>query len=430
MDHVIMPVDPPASELKSLAAMASSPTPASCDSPFVRFRSLLYPYRVAMSLGMSDQSYVDLVVDLDSKIAAVGGTGFRTTPCSYDASMNAFVKNETGNVAQSHKARHLFNVMTYLSVLQAVEPSAKDMKSTRRLVVASCGNAGLAAATIAAAANWPIDVCIPTDAAPAVVDKLKSFGECVNVVICPRATETVDTPHGPVRADTEADPTFAVFKNLIADHESIPFSVQGSECGIAIEGMHTLAWEILEQAQKAGQGGASLRFDKMFVQVGGGALGSGLVQGMERAARGDLAHVKVDKAPELVCVQADGNAPLDRAFQEMKKHGKSAVDASKDRETYMFPWANPSSVATGILDDETYDWVALSKGMQDSGGGTLVVVDDVIREANKYIKGTHGVNVCMTGSVGLAGLMTMKEGGQVKEGADPNIIIFSGADRS
>lgn len=80
MDHVIMPVDPPSSELKSLAAMASSPTPASCDSPFVRFRSLLYPYRVAMSLGMSDQSYVDLVVDLDSKIAAVGGTASAPRP--------------------------------------------------------------------------------------------------------------------------------------------------------------------------------------------------------------------------------------------------------------------------------------------------------------------------------------------------------------
>ena len=54
-------------------------------------------------------------------------------------------------MAQSHKARHLMSVMLYLKVLSEFSPELGAGLSSRRLAVASCGNAGLAAATIAAA---------------------------------------------------------------------------------------------------------------------------------------------------------------------------------------------------------------------------------------------------------------------------------------
>lgn len=315
---------------------------------------------------------------------------------------------------------------SYLLVVLKCDPSAAGMKEQRRLAVASCGNAGLAAATIAAAAEWPIDVCIPDTAAAGVVKQLQSLGKHVNIVSCARDTATVQTPFGPVAADTEADPTVAVFKNLVKDHDSIPFSVQGSECGMAVEGMHTLAWEILQQSKDLG---LPLEFENLFVQVGGGALGAGLIQGMERAARGDLEEVTpgttLAKVPSLVCVQAEGNAPLNRAFEKMQAQGVPAVKAAKQRDEYMFAWADPKSVAFGILDDETYDWVELSRGMQDSNGGTLVVNDKTIEEANEYIKTKHQVNACHTGSVGLAGLMTKPNATD-----KPSIVVFSGVDRS
>ena len=79
-----------------------------------------------------------------------------------------------------------------LQVLDAQRPAdALPMKAQRRLVVASCGNAGLAAATIAAAAEWPIDVCIPDNADPAVVANLESLGNTVNIVFCPRDVDEV-----------------------------------------------------------------------------------------------------------------------------------------------------------------------------------------------------------------------------------------------
>ena len=76
----------------------------------------------------------------------------------------------------------------------------------------------------------PIDVCIPDTADQAVVDQLRSLGETVNIVTCPRDVPHVQVPNfGAVSTAGAADPTVAVFKNLIAEHNSIPFSVQG-EC--------------------------------------------------------------------------------------------------------------------------------------------------------------------------------------------------------
>ena len=70
-----------------------------------------------MAKGMLDSDYVDLVHDLNESIHTVGGIGFVETPLLWCKEMNAFIKNETNNVAQSHKARHLFNLMTYLLVM-------------------------------------------------------------------------------------------------------------------------------------------------------------------------------------------------------------------------------------------------------------------------------------------------------------------------
>ena len=94
-------------------------------------------------------------------------------------------------------------------VLDEQRPAGSlPMKAQRRLVVASCGNAGLAAATIAAAAEWPIDVCIPDNADPSVVANLQSLGKTVNIVFCPRDVDEVQVGDvGMVSTAGAADPT-------------------------------------------------------------------------------------------------------------------------------------------------------------------------------------------------------------------------------
>jgi cysteine synthase len=81
---------------------------------------------------------------------------------SRSRSVGLHIKDDTGNVGGSHKARHLFGVMLHLAVAR------HDREG--ELAVASCGNAALAAATLARAIHRPLRVFIPTWADPAVVD--------------------------------------------------------------------------------------------------------------------------------------------------------------------------------------------------------------------------------------------------------------------
>ena len=93
---------------------------------------------------MTDADYVEMATHLNQSLEDVDGGGFTETPLLFSEELNCFLKNETDNVGQSHKARHLNNVMLYLLALRA---TGMDELADRRLAVASCGNAGLAAAT-------------------------------------------------------------------------------------------------------------------------------------------------------------------------------------------------------------------------------------------------------------------------------------------
>ena len=81
------------------------------------------------------------------------------------------------------------------------------------------------------------------------------------------------------------------------DGGAIPFTVQGPENALCLDGGRTIGWEIAERLDAD----EPHRLDAIFVQVGGGAfaacLGAGLVEAGHR--------------PRLMAVQAAGCAPLD-----------------------------------------------------------------------------------------------------------------------
>ena len=97
-----------------------------------------------------------LVNRLDSAVAAVDGHGFRVTPFTRNGPLSAalglsdsggvWVKDETGNVSGSHKARHLFGTLLELEI-------GGGAAAGTPLAIASCGNAALAAAVVARAAG-------------------------------------------------------------------------------------------------------------------------------------------------------------------------------------------------------------------------------------------------------------------------------------
>ena len=119
---------------------------------------------------------------LDDAVAAVDGHGFSVTPFARSPGLSealglsepggAWVKDETGNVSGSHKARHLFGVLLQLEVGERI--GLADPSRRPELAVASCGNAALAAAVVAAAAGRILRVFVPPDATRASSDGSRS----------------------------------------------------------------------------------------------------------------------------------------------------------------------------------------------------------------------------------------------------------------
>lgn len=384
-------------------------------NPFVAYRPALAWDAFAGSLGMTDAARVALVRHVDDLVAGVVGTGFRHTPLEradslsdalgFDASGGIWVKDETGNVAGSHKARHLVTIL--LHVLAAEHAAAVPWRGAADrppLAIASCGNAALAAATLAAAVLWPIRVFVPPSANPSVVDQLSALG--ASIVVCPR-----------VDGDPPGDPCVHRFREAVAAG-AVPFSVQGPENAWCLDGGRTIGWELLTQhAAAAATGGRAL--DRVIVQVGGGAFAACI----GAAITGD----GTDRcSPRLDTVQTEGCAPLARAWR-LAADQEGRTSAASRWGSLMWPWEHePRSAADGILDDETYDWLAVFEGMSATGGAPIVAAEAHVIEAHRLALTHTGINVSPTGSAGLAGLLA------VRDSIDPGeqvAVVFSGVGR-
>ena len=90
----------------------------------------------------------------------------------------------------------------------------------------------------------------------------------------------------------------------------------------------------------------------------------------------------------------------------------------------MWPWEEtPVSIAHGILDDETYDWWEVAKGMRETEGDAVVVDEDTLAHAYSLAHAHTEIDVSVTGAAGLAGLLAVRpETGNVA-------VIFSGVER-
>ncbi|HYN58783.1 MAG TPA: hypothetical protein VET87_04415, partial [Rubrivivax sp.] len=91
---------------------------------------------------------------------------------------------------------------------------------------------------------------------------------------------------------------------------------------------------------------------------------------------------------------------------------------------FMWPWEEPPhSVASGILDDETYDWLAVLRGVAATGGSSVVVDEDTLQQANRSVYETTAIEPSHTGSAGLAGLLQLQRQGVVAPGARVGVLL-------
>ena len=440
-------------------------------STFEGYAERLEARRLAQAGSAATAAVAATIGELDAAVAGVDGRGFEPTPFSASPGLaeavglggaELWVKDETGNVSGSHKARHLFGVALAHRLAQPDD----DHTDSSPYAIASCGNAALAAAVVARAVGRPLDVFVPTWANEAVVDRITELGG--RVVRCEREPGVPGDPaHHAMLAAIEAG--------------AVPFSCQGTETPATIDGGRTLVWEMVDDLIEH-DGGPPTRLDRLFVQVGGGALATAVVTGLASAvARGDLARL-----PRVHAVQPEGNHPLVRAWdtlvlelraEERSSHARDrfyfldrillaeafaqgtldnrqrarVAEATgpmgsgrllevvrrlrDDPERYMQAWdSEPVSYASGILDDITYDWVDIVESMLASGGWPLVASEDDFRRAHRLAHLHTDIDVCPTGASGLGGLLAL--GGASGDGGGAAIspgervaVLFTGQTR-
>ena len=357
-------------------------------NPFIAFRRNMLWWQFATANGMTDEQTIALVQRIDDAITKVGGVGFETTPLTYQSAFSEelsfvspggiWVKDETHNVGGSQKARHLMSILLHLFVAEELGIAPWAHPSSRpTLAISSCGNAAIAASTLAAAAKWPIDVFIPEWAGGVVVETLTALGARIHR--CARQSQ-----------DPPGDPTVLRFREAV-NNGSIPFSVQGPENALCLDGGRTIGWEMGQQLAHVNIS----ELDAVFVQVGGGAFAASLSRGLSESGI----------AAPLVAVQTEGCAPLSRAWNTAQSDAKPAQHWTQ----HMWPWeSEPVSLADGILDDETYDWVADLAQIQGTNGQVVVARESEVIDASQLAPRTTSINASPTGAAGVAGLLAMR----------------------
>jgi threonine synthase len=390
------------------------------EQPFIEFRSLLHSYHLAIAGGMSDGNYVEVVGELDRAVASVDGHGFRPTPfrpwrdlavdCGFG---RLLVKDETGNVAGSHTARHLFGLLVHLEVVERL--GLADTAQRPPLAIAGCGNAALAAAVVAAAGRRRLLVFVPTDTDWTIVRRLESLG--AEVTFCPRTRGVA------------GDPAYHALQTALAAG-ALAFTCQGNENGLTIEGGETLGYEM---ALRLAAGGEAL--EHVVAQVGSGALATAVADAFAEAAKFGV----IGRMPRVHTVQTESAWPLKRAFDRVSARLASEPGPNQMREAlgyaaahraeFMWPWETvPHSIAHGIIDDETYDWLAVVEAMLATGGVPVVVGENELASANELAVRTTGIAVDPTGSAGLAGALLLRQQGVI--GPDDRVaVLFTGTGR-
>ena len=374
-------------------------------NPFIAFRHYLAVDAFGAAIGISDSERESIIRELDEKVSRVAGTGFVKTPIlradelskvlGFTDDGGIWIKDETHHVAGSQKARHLFTELIHLVMAERAGVAPWKSESERPpLAISSCGNAAIAASTLAAAVNWPILVFVPTFASDRVLEILHE--RRATVTVCERQ-----------ESDPPGDPCVYRFREAVAKG-ALPFGVQGTENAWCLDGGRTIGWEIIQEVGH--------RTSRVFVQVGGGAFASSI----------GASFSSIGVHPRLHAVQTAGCAPLARAYERAVSTG-GARHAGSRWEQCMWAWeTEPHSLADGILDDETYDWISILDAMADTDGFPVVATEDNVVRAHELAHQYTSISVSATGSAGLAGLLEIRS----QIGDDERVVvIFSGIER-
>ena len=287
----------------------------------------------------------------------------RTLGCA-----DLFVKDEGLNPTASFKARGLS-----VAVSRARELGAEA------LAIPSAGNAGAAMAAYAARAGLPAHVFVPADTPRAMIAEARAYGARVvrvNGLIndCGR----IIREHGPARGWFDVSTLREPYRQ---------------------EGKKTMGFELAEQF------GWSLP-DAIVYPTGGG---TGIV-GMWKAFDELEALGLIDgRRPKMIVVQAEGCAPIVRAFQAGATHAPL--------------WEGARTVAPGIRVPVAIGDYLILAAVRASGGTCVSVGDDAILAGMAELAREEGINGSPESGATVAGLRALLRDGTLR--GDERIVLFS-----
>ena len=279
-----------------------------------------------------------------------------------------FIKDESLNPTNSFKARGQSAAITRAKALGA-----------DTIALPTAGNAGNAAAAYSAAAGLRCQVFIPKDAKQPFVDECRLYGAEVTLV------DGLITDAGRVAAERGTPLGWYDVSTL-----KEPYRVEGKK---------TMGYELAEQFEWTLP-------DWIVYPTGGG---TGLV-GMWKAfdeleAIGWIGS----KRPKMVSVQAEGCAPIVRAFEQ-----------GLERAT---PWENATTVADGLRVPRAIGDFLILQAIRDSRGTALAVSDaDMVRDMIA-IGSLEGVSAAPEGGAALSAIRCLVADGRV--GSDDTVVLFN-----
>ena len=279
-----------------------------------------------------------------------------------------YIKDESTNPTQSFKARGMTVAVSM----------AKELGATK-LAVPSAGNAAGALAAYAARAGLECFIFMPQDTPRA------------NVVECEQTGAHVSLMAGLI-TDCGAE----VARRKDAENW---FDVSTLKEPYRIEGKKTLGYELAEQFEWT--------LPDVIVYPTGG--GTGLI-GMWKAFDEMETLGWIDsKRPRMVTVQAEGCAPIVRAFSA----GKRFADE--------FP--NAATVAAGLRVPRAIGDFLIIDALRASGGTAVAVSDDEIIAAVREIGAAEGLFCAPEGAACLPALRRLLTTGQVKP--NERVVLFN-----
>jgi threonine synthase len=170
-----------------------------------------------------------------------------------------------------------------------------------------------------------------------------------------------------------------------------------------IEGKKTMGLEIVEQMGWAVP-------DVILYPTGGGVGLIGIYKALEELTT--LGIIPEGRWPRLVAVQADGCAPIVRAFQEGRRVSEF--------------WENAETVAFGITVPKALGDFLVLHALYETQGTAVTVPDAEILEEQRAIGRTEGLYICPEGAATLAALKRLVESGFVRP-EDTVVALNTGA---